>query len=114
MAKIKTFEEREKQIEMRRRFRTTPKEDKFISGVVKILKKQKIGNVTKSVVKNFIENYDFAKNEKNLFKIYEERFPKNINPIAGGYPKNALYALAFELKMTTEKYKENSDVSFKN
>jgi hypothetical protein len=112
MAKVKTTAEIEQQAAKRKRLRTVTKADKFISGVVRILKNKKNGNVAKSAVRKFIENYDFDKNEENLLKLYEERLPKNVNPMAGGKPKNTLYALAYELEMKNQNYFENSKVSF--
>ena len=58
MARIKTIEEKDMERAKRRRVRTTTKQDQFISSVVRILKKEKIENVAKSQVKNFIKNYN--------------------------------------------------------
>ena len=70
MAKIKSDEMKSKQREKRRKCRTTTKLDEDLSGVLKKLKINGIGNAVKASVKKFLDGFDFENNKDNLMKKY--------------------------------------------
>jgi|688.fasta_scaffold2323890_1 hypothetical protein len=118
MAKIKSDEMKSKQREKRRKCRTTTKLDKDLSGVLKKLKINGIGNAVKASVKKFLDCFDFDNNKDNLMKKYLQNFKKrngkDTNPFAGGEPRLALKALAYAEHIKSQNYGEISLVRFKN
>ena len=108
MAKIKSVEMKSIQLEKLRKCRTTTKQDKDLSGVLKKFKKNGIGNAVKASVKKFLNSFDFENNKDNLMKKYllnfEKTNGKDTNPFADGEPRQALKALPYAEHRKSQNY----------